>query len=90
MSEAPAHLPDQTRAIWDELTEAGYRPGPGFDAYCGQIAVERDCAARVMREGVVVADAKGQPVPHPALEVQRKAQVEVRQWGATFAPRIRR
>ena len=84
MPSAPEYLPEQTRAIWVGLVEAGAHPGPGFDAYCGQVAIERDCASRVMREGVVVADAKGAPVPHPALVVQRKAQAEIRAWGDRF------
>lgn len=83
---APGHLPERIQAIWLSLVADGAIPGPGFDAYCGQVAIERDCAARVAREGVITADAKGNPVPHPALEVQRKAQAEVRAWGDRFFP----
>ena len=87
MMDKPVSLPPAASDVWDELVAQGYRPGPGFDAYCGQVAIERDCAARVLGEGVVVADEKGRPVPHPAIEVQRKAQVEIRAWGREFAPR---
>lgn len=73
-------LPPATQAVRDELLAAGYQEVPGFDAYCGQVAIERDAAARIAAEGLVVADAKGTPVPHPALEIQRKAQAEMRAW----------
>lgn len=73
-------LPAAVKAVKDELLTAGYREIPGFDAYCAQVAVEREASSRVATEGIVVADAKGQPIPHPALEIQRKAQAEMRAW----------
>ncbi len=79
-------LPASAQAVKDELLAAGFVEIPGFDAYCGQVAIERDAAGRVAAEGIVVADAKGQPVPHPALEIQRKAQAEMRAW----VPRLRK
>ena len=84
MPIVPAHLSDSARAVWVELTEQGVRPAPGFDAYCNQISIERDAAARIAREGIIVSDPKGQPVPHPALDIQRKAQAEVRSWAGKF------
>ncbi len=69
------------QAVKDELIAAGFFDIPGFDAYCAQVHVERDAGARVASEGLIVADSKGNPVPHPALEVQRKAQAEIRAWG---------
>ena len=84
MSEAPQYLSESARAIWDEMVADGWRPAPGFDAYCNQMAIERDAAARIAVEGIIVADAKGNPVPHPALEIQRKAQVEIRGWAGKF------
>ena len=32
-------------------------------------------------------DAKGNPVPHPALAIEKAAQVEVRAWSERFKPR---
>lgn len=79
-------LPPDVQAVRDELIAAGYPDVPGFDAYCCQVAIERDAAARIAAEGLIVADVKGTPVPHPALEVQRKAQAEMRAWVPHLRP----
>lgn len=42
---------------------------------------------RLDSEGLVVADAKGNPIPHPALALERQAHAEVRAWGDRFKPR---
>lgn len=86
---APAYLTAAAAAIWDELVESGVKPGPGLDSYCNQMAIERDCAARIAVEGLIVADSKGNPVPHVALEIQRKAQAEIRLWAGKFPRRLR-
>lgn len=90
MESAPEHLPDDVRAVWVGLVADGYEPRAGFEGYCGQVARMREARRRVSAEGLVVADEKGRPVPHPALELERKAQAEVRAWGETFSPRRRR
>lgn len=86
---APDHLPDDVRAVWVELV-GEFGGGPGFEAFCGQVARLRDAQERISREGIVTADAKGNPVPHPALAIETKAQAEVRAWlkalGAPAAP----
>jgi hypothetical protein len=46
----------------------------------------RDAQTRIDREGLVVADAKGNPIPHPALAIEKAAQVEVRAWADRFRP----
>ena len=66
---APDHLPDHLRPIWEE-TAPKVRPniGPiGLEALCAQIYRMRDAQERVTKDGSVVADAKGNPCPHPAL-----------------------
>lgn len=72
--------PAAVEAVRAELLAQGYKDIPGLDAYCAQVAIERDATARILREGLVIADAKGQPVPHPALEVQRAAAASIRAW----------
>ena len=47
----------------------------------------RDAQARIDAEGLIVADAKGNPIPHPAIALERAAQSEVRAWGDRFSRR---
>ena len=60
--------------------------GPDLEAYCGQVSRLRDAQARIAEEGLIVADAKGVPMPHPALVIERQAQDEIRKWGSAFRP----
>lgn len=64
--------------------------GPEFEAYCGQIVRLRDAQQRLAAEGTIVADPKGNPVPHPALTIERQAAEQLRRWGDKFAPKRRR
>lgn len=81
---APEHLPKNVSDVWEELAKnldnPGTARGPAFEAYCGQIARLRDAQNRISEEGLVIADAKGQPIAHPALVVEKQAQVEIRAW----------
>lgn len=87
---APEHLSAAARAVWDATVAAHSVPdrivGPDLEAYCTQVARMRDAQARVDAEGLIVADAKGNPVPHPAIVLERAAQAEVRAWGDRFKP----
>lgn len=60
--------------------------GPDLEVYCGQVAIVRDAADRIAAEGMVIADPKGNPIPHPCVEIGRKAQAEVRAWAGRFDP----
>ena len=85
---APEHLSPSARMVWDQVVLG--RPGcegPDLEAYCTQVARHRDAQERIDREGLVVADEKGRPVPHPAVELERRAQAEIRAWGDRFKPR---
>ncbi|WP_213452876.1 P27 family phage terminase small subunit [Rhizomonospora bruguierae] len=87
---APAHLSDAAKAVWAEITQAHADPavieGPDLEAFCVQVARMRDAQARIDAEGLVVADAKGQPIPHPAIALEKQAHAEVRAWGDRFRP----
>ena len=63
-----------------ERSEAGLPPlKPGVaEAAAVQIMRMRDAAARIAEEGLLIADAKGNAVPHPALEIERYAQDALR------------
>lgn len=92
---APEHLSEAARVVWCEVAalfkvagdDVARVSGAGLEAYCVQVARMRDAQRRVDREGLVVADEKGRPVPHPALAIEKAAQVEVRAWQERFTPR---
>lgn len=64
--------------------------GPDLEAYCGQVARLRDAQERLANEGLIIADPKGFPIPHPAIAIEKSAQDEIRKWGNAFRPRRRR
>lgn len=86
--EAPSWLSEDARTVWAELSAASSDPlglaGPDFEAYCVQVGRMRDAQRRIDEEGLVVADEKGRPVPHPAIAIEKAAQAEVRAWGSRF------
>lgn len=91
---APEHLGDAARGVWDEMTAAHPSPeriaGADLEAYCVQVARMRDAQGRIDAEGLVIADAKGNPVPHPAIALEKAAHAEIRAWGDRFKPPRRR
>ncbi|QHO91936.1 hypothetical protein CWT12_12315 [Actinomyces sp. 432] len=89
----PTHLPDDVATIWQEVIDTygdDSIAGPALDAYCSQVAVERAATRAIQSDGLIVEGPKGEPIPHPALELQRRAQDEIRKWGNQFQPRRRR
>lgn len=86
----PAHLTDDAQAAWLEVVGQHPRPkkitGPALDAYASTIALQRDAEARVQREGQIIADERGTPVPHPAIEIARNARHDVMRWAPQFSP----
>lgn len=88
-------LSPEAAKVWDAVAEAHGDnferiAGPDLEAYCVQVARMRDARKRIDSEGLVVADEKGRPIPHPALVLERDAQREIRAWGDRFAPPRRR
>lgn len=79
-------LPEHISAIWDELAgSVRDRIGnAGMEALCGQVYRLREAEGRISEEGMVVQDAKGNPVPHPALAIEKQAQAEIRNWVDKF------
>lgn len=90
----PPHLDGDAATIWTEICNAHHDParivGPDLEAYCGQVAVQRDARKRIAREGMIVADSRGTPTPHPAIQIEQKAQAEIRAWGDKFRGRTPR
>lgn len=85
--EKPDNLPDHISDIWDEMvTQVHPKIGvAGLEALCAQVYRVRDAQERITEEGLVVADDKGNPVEHPAIKIERKAQNEIRRWMKDFA-----
>lgn len=92
---APDHLPKRVAQVWDEV-EAAFTTvafdrlnKQNLEAYCGQVATMREAQERVDREGIIIADAKGDPVEHPAIGIGKRAQEQIRAWGTEFKPKTR-
>lgn len=51
---------------------------PLLEAAAIQVARMRDAAERVEQEGLLIADVKGNPIAHPALEIERLAAEQLR------------
>lgn len=88
---APEHMSDKARDVWTEVIarwgEMSWKvEGAELEAYCVQVARMRDAQARVDAEGLIIADEKGRPVPHPAIALEKQAHAEVRAWGGKFVP----
>jgi len=78
----PAHISE----IWEEV-EGSVRAQigeAGMESLCSQIHRMREARTRIDEEGIVVQDSKGNPTPHPALDIERRAQTEIRAWMKDF------
>lgn len=91
---APDRLDPDAAAVWVEVVEQHHDParivGPDLEAYCGQVALQRDLRERIAREGAIIAGPRDEPEPHPAVVLERAAQKEIRDWGDKFRGRITR
>lgn len=87
---APEHLSESAADVWRELVGRHPEPevivGPELESYCVTVARARDAARRIDEEGAVVNDERGNPVEHPALAIERKAQAAIKSWGDRFQP----
>ncbi|WP_309132648.1 P27 family phage terminase small subunit [Brevibacterium sp.] len=92
-SDPPEDLPEDAAAVWREIVEtndlAGTVDRAALEAFCTLIARLRAARARVNEEGMVVTDARGRVVPHPALTVERQTAEQIRAWGDRFAPLVK-
>ena len=58
----------------------GDRGAHALAAYRAARAEWEAARTRIAEEGILVADEKGRPVPHPAIAVERSAAAEMRAW----------
>lgn len=52
-----------------------------------RVSLTANARERIDNEGLIVQDSKGNPIPHPALEIERRAQAEIRAWQNTMKGR---
>lgn len=91
----PQHLSDAAAEAWEQVvTAAGATIGPAdaplLEEYAQAIATARAARDRVNAEGLIVADARGEAIPHPALTVEAKALDTIRRLAPHFAPKAHR
>ena len=86
----PVHLSSGAATVWRELVSKHPDPesilGPDFETYCVIVWRARDAARRIDSEGMVVNDERGNPIEHPALAIERKAQASIKSYGDRFQP----
>lgn len=80
---APEHLSQAAKSVWSEVVPAllRRRPVPAMgtiEAYVVCLSRMRDAQGRVDREGLLIADEKGRPIPHPALAIERACRSELK------------
>lgn len=87
----PAALSDLAKQAWAELAVGGETPAQLAALECAavQLARARDAQARIDSEGPIIAGPKGEPIPHPALAIERAAQEQVRRWAEINKRRVR-
>lgn len=82
-------LSERAQAVYDR-TVKGKRLNPSDDdlcrAYCTLVARLEDARERIDRDGAIVADERGRPVKHPALDIERAAAADLMK----LQPMIRR
>lgn len=100
-TDPPPHLTGPAADAWREVATGDETAAQLLilETLAVQVARARDARARIDTEGLIVADAKGTPVPHPALVIERQAQHEIRAaaamlpthtGGTAWAPPVRR
>jgi len=89
--ERPVNLDPELHEIWEEMAEqvAPRAPDLAIEALCRQVALMRDAAGRIQKEGAIVVDGKGNAVQHPAIAIEREAGKQVREWLAKYGARRR-
>ena len=82
---APEHMPAAESEIWAQMVKSGAPEGPELEAFVGQVARLREAQKRIAAEGLIIADPKGYPIPHPAIAIEKSAQAEIRAWGSKLS-----
>jgi P27 family predicted phage terminase small subunit len=91
----PAHLSESAQRAWVEVVaDLGVSvdgvESPALESYAVAIGRMRDAQHRIDTEGMIVADDKGRPSPHPALAIEKAASAEVKRWLERYRQRPKR
>ena len=80
--EPPAGLAERLRPLWVELAAAvSPNIGPaGLEALAAALYLLRGAQSAIEKDGLIVVDAKGTAVAHPAIQIERLAGDEIRRW----------
>lgn len=79
----------ELRSIWAEL-EPQFAPrigAAGLEAATYAMRQIREAEGRLRAEGLIAADGKGNPVPHPAIAIQERAVKALNSWITRFGRR---
>jgi P27 family predicted phage terminase small subunit len=92
MIEAPADLPSEGRALWEEIVPRLYQAGlldavdgAALKIMCEQWAIAERALKVVREEGYFTPGSTGQLTEHPALAIVSKAHASFRQYAEQFA-----
>lgn len=78
----PQHIPEYLHDAYRQVAdEVGWdAPQVALEAMARELWLMRDAESRLVREGAVVVDAKGNAGEHPAIKIQRDAGKALRDW----------
>lgn len=81
----PANMPESQHESWRHVV-ATYPTAPpeAQEQLAVLLTRVRDASRRVDEEGAIVADERGNPAPHPALQIEERAQAQIRAWLKQF------
>lgn len=91
----PESLEEDAAQVWCDTLEAygagaAKVAGPLLEEYCQAVAIARRARKRVDDEQIIVGDAKGSPIAHPAIAIERRAMETIRRLEDRFKPPLRR
>ena len=85
VAEAWAYV---TRGIFEECVA---EEAAAFEAYAIALCGLREAQRRITEEGMVVSDARDNPIRHPAVSIAKDLGADVAKWSERFAkPKYRR
>lgn len=80
---APSSLSPAAAIAYAEITvglDAKFIAFAGhlLEVYAVAVARQRGAQSRIDTEGIIIANPKGDPIPHPALAIEKASSAEIR------------